>query len=144
MVEDNSDNLEVRRQALRDDLLGELKEPCEVRQNPDGAEWFEAGDPPEVVVRLKGYTVSVYRYEMTWRGPHEPRATPKLLGTVNWRQTKASTVDMICHMLIADAREHRRAKFRTCRYCRKVFGPEHMHSDDVCHGCAERHLGVVH
>jgi hypothetical protein len=24
------------------------------------------------------------------------------------------------------------------------FPPEHRDGDDVCHGCAERHLGVVH
>jgi hypothetical protein len=33
---------------------------------------------------------------------------------------------------------------RTCRYCGGRFVPGHMHSKDVCQGCAERELGVVY
>ena len=33
---------------------------------------------------------------------------------------------------------------RPCRECGRRFAPGHMHSDDVCQGCAERHLGVTH
>ena len=41
------------------------------------------------------------------------------------------------------ARERRDAALRTCRYCDRRFTPGHMHSTDVCQGCAERHLGVT-
>lgn len=37
----------------------------------------------------------------------------------------------------------RQKEFRECRFCRESLPPEHMH-EDVCHGCAEKHLGVVH
>jgi hypothetical protein len=42
------------------------------------------------------------------------------------------------------ARERREAALRTCRYCGERCVPGHMHSEDVCQGCAERHLGVAH
>ena len=47
------------------------------------------------------------------------------------------------------AHEHHEASHKTpaaemrCRFCGKELPPEHRHSD-VCHGCAERGLGVVH
>jgi hypothetical protein len=45
---------------------------------------------------------------------------------------------------LARARARREAARRSCRYCGERFSPGHMHSEDVCQGCAERHLGVVH
>jgi hypothetical protein len=36
------------------------------------------------------------------------------------------------------------ARRRTCRFCGNSFNPGRMHAGDVCQGCAERHLGVVH
>ena len=43
-------------------------------------------------------------------------------------------------------RAHSRLKaaLRTCRYCQERFTPGHMHAADVCQGCAERELGVLH
>lgn len=34
--------------------------------------------------------------------------------------------------------------FRRCLLCDEICNAGHMHSDDTCQGCAERHLGVVH
>lgn len=34
--------------------------------------------------------------------------------------------------------------FRQCTMCIELCNAGHMHSDDTCQGCAERHLGVVH
>lgn len=42
------------------------------------------------------------------------------------------------------ARKRRQSKLRECRFCGERNVPGHMHSKDVCQGCAERHLGVVH
>jgi hypothetical protein len=36
------------------------------------------------------------------------------------------------------------AQRQTCRFCGKSFNPGSMHEDDVCQGCAEEHLGVIH
>jgi hypothetical protein len=46
--------------------------------------------------------------------------------------------------LIKGAREMRRARYRTCRYCEKQQPPEWMEDDDVCVACAQRESGVVH
>jgi hypothetical protein len=48
----------------------------------------------------------------------------------------AATIDRV--------RVLREAALRTCRYCGARNTPGHMHSEDVCQACAERHLGVVH
>lgn len=45
---------------------------------------------------------------------------------------------------VASAHQRGEAARRECRYCEGRFVPGHMHSQDVCQGCAERHLGVVH
>ena len=45
--------------------------------------------------------------------------------------------------LLQEAIARRDAEFIPCRYCGRPTPPEHRHRD-VCHGCAERHLGVVH
>ena len=46
--------------------------------------------------------------------------------------------------VITRARAAGIARRQTCRYCRETFNPGWMHDADVCQGCAERHLGVVH
>lgn len=76
-----------------------------------------------------------------WAGPHELVKNPQLAGSVNWSQTDAGVV---YRGLIKKARARRRRTFRTCRYCGGMFGPEHKHSPDVCDGCAEVHLGIIH
>lgn len=46
--------------------------------------------------------------------------------------------------VVSQVRRRYAAALRRCRYCGQQRTPGHMHSEDVCHGCAERHLGVVH
>ncbi len=125
-------------------LVEELGQPVRSERGMDGAEWFEAGNPPEVVIRLDQTTASVYRYEAGWDGPERPFVRPAILATVHWREIGVTRTWMLCHTLIEEARAQRRATFRKCRYCKKSFGPEHMHSADACQGCAEKHLGVVY
>lgn len=38
----------------------------------------------------------------------------------------------------------REEAMRACRFCKTECVPGHMHTDNICQGCAERHLGVVH
>jgi hypothetical protein len=48
---------------------------------------------------------------------------------------------------LSTARARRSANLRTCSFCGEQLVPGHLHvmdSRNVCHGCAERHLGVVH
>ena len=41
------------------------------------------------------------------------------------------------------AKAARRAQYRTCRFCGERYPPERRSEVDVCHGCAEKHLGIV-
>jgi hypothetical protein len=45
---------------------------------------------------------------------------------------------------LESARRSRADAVRPCIYCEIGYTPGHMHSDNVCQGCAEKHLGVVH
>jgi len=45
---------------------------------------------------------------------------------------------------IKRARARGIARLQTCRFCEQRFNPGWMHNDEVCQGCAERHLRVVH
>jgi hypothetical protein len=42
------------------------------------------------------------------------------------------------------AKQARQKEFRACRFCGKKFPPEHRDDRNTCHGCAEKHLGVVY
>ena len=119
---------------------------------PAGPEWFvglppEAesyGEPPEVVVERIDTEIHISRFEQEWPLPYKPAVNPVLLGSVRWSELAPAVALELCRLLIDEAGRQRREAFRTCRYCGRTLGPEHMQTDDVCHGCAERHLGVVH
>ncbi len=52
-----------------------------------------------------------------------------------------------CEVEVLDAIEaavgHRQAQFKECRFCKLEFPPEHM-TEDACHNCASKHLGLVY
>lgn len=102
------------------------------------------GDPPEVVVERTDDEVRISRFELEWPHPYDPVVNPVLLGSVRWPELAPDIALEVCRLLIDEAGRQRREAFRTCRYCKKTLGPEHMHTEDVCQGCAERYLGVVH
>ena len=61
-----------------------------------------------------------------------------------WKRYRfAALSDKSLERLIRAARDARRNEFIPCRYCQRLVPPEHRHGD-VCHGCAERHEGIVH
>ena len=76
-----------------------------------------------------------------WPTPYTPCPTSRLWRRVAWE-------DIPDHMALAtlleEASAARRQEFTTCRYCGGSFPPERRHSQDVCHGWAERHFGVLH
>ncbi|MDA0300904.1 MAG: hypothetical protein O2822_00080 [Chloroflexi bacterium] len=73
-------------------------------------------------------------------GAYEPTESSRL-----WRRVSAARVDDgALGDLISKARAARIAEFKRCRYCGETFPPERRHSVNVCDGCAEAHLGVVH
>jgi predicted RNase H-like nuclease len=60
-----------------------------------------------------------------------------------WKRLEPDVVDAVLETEMATARRTRAAEFATCRYCGKRMPAEHRVSDDVCHGCASAHEGVV-
>lgn len=75
--------------------------------------------------------------DVGWDGPHTPRSC--------LRDVEHLPIARERDLKLA-ARRVRAARARAltrCRFCREQNVPGHMH-EDVCHGCAERHLGVVH
>ena len=144
MTDEESRDLRAEAQMLRDMLNSELGEPCNRSQSPDGSEWLEAGEPPEVVVRLDNESISVYRYQAGWDGPAHPYVRSQCLVTVFWSRMRVVETLTLLASIIDQERAARRATFGKCRYCGRINGPEHMHESDVCQSCAEKHLGVVY
>jgi hypothetical protein len=61
-----------------------------------------------------------------------------------WRRIKVGDVsDDELNLILSKALKARQSQFKRCRYCGNSFPPEHRDSD-VCHGCAENILGIVH
>ena len=73
-----------------------------------------------------------------WPHPHEPMMA---WNTVRrWKtQPNAARLDRTRKAVVARGRF-----FRICSICHELNNGGHMHSKDVCQGCAEREFGVVH
>jgi hypothetical protein len=125
-------------------MIHELPQPVNQETGLDGATVLVGGDPGEVVVRLTRSSAAVSEFAVQWQGPYEPITRPILFGSIRWRNLDSIHALMILNALILSARESRRAKYRTCRFCETVKPPEWMHADDVCQPCAEKHLGIVY
>jgi len=77
---------------------------------------------------------------LAWPHPGIPAPSSRL-----WRRVDLDDFDSVdLSSLLKSARAARRRQFHVCRYCGRKVPPEHRHSQDVCHGCAEQHLDVVH
>ena len=73
-----------------------------------------------------------------WKSPAEPIARWKVVR--RWPSAPPSDeLDAATSDLLKDPRY-----FLLCTICRIQVPRGHMHSDEVCQGCAEKHLGVVH
>jgi hypothetical protein len=72
-------------------------------------------------------------------GAYGPVASSRL-----WKRVQESEItDIELETLLNEAVKERQKEYKNCRFCKARFPPEHMHGD-VCHGCAEKYLGVVH
>ncbi len=103
--------------------------------------WWLAGDPVQLMLSADQWSrtlvLAVPRGE--WRGPGELVYVP----------TRPFHVELhdppeVIQRAVADALRSRRSNFRYCRYCRYQMAPEYRHEPNVCMGCSERWLGVVH
>ena len=92
-----------------------------------------------IIVILGVDTLELRLPRVVWDGPH----TPMQLSTL-WRRLDLGELHMgDLPNLLAAALAARRAQLTTCRYCGKAVPPEHRFNENTCHGCAQRHLGVV-
>lgn len=118
--------------------------------------WAAAGHPdPFVEVRHELTCVVIGTLETLWDGPASPLPVVRVRAVVpsplavasmdhrhglRWDRTRLERA-------IAAAERARRRSIRPCALCDEPTPPEHGERDDehgfACHGCMERHLGVV-
>lgn len=125
-------------------LSTRLPAPIEQQQAADGTVLFTGGSPGEVVVHLTETSVIVAEYAGEWDTPYSFTVRPRRVGILKWRRLPDESLMAALDHLVKGARETRRARYRTCRYCDVVNPPEWMDSDEVCTGCADQQMGVVH
>lgn len=98
--------------------------------------WGEEG----VVLVLTPEAIELRLPTLEWtHGTHGPVPSSRLWQRHRWGGLKG---DKLWHKL-ALAKQKREEEFRECRYCGQRVPPEHRIGEDVCHGCASTHLGVV-
>jgi len=130
-----------------DKLLRDLKAllPTLVAEEPcDDGVRLTAGDPCEIVVQISGNEVHFSQFALEWEGSHEAVIRPLPIATIHWRtllkKERTQTFKLLVEMIV----KRRRKLYRVCQYCERLVPPESLHGEKTCHGCAERHLGVVH
>jgi hypothetical protein len=137
-------DLSERYEQLIAFLTTHLPAPIEQSELEEGVIEFTGGSPAEVIARLTGTHVMVSEYSVKWETPFKPVATPRRVGTVNWRRLPESTVMSVVGQLIKGAREMRLSRYATCRYCEKRTPPEWMEADDICSACARLESEAIH
>lgn len=119
------------------EVLAHLKDP-EVSRTRDVIQ-IELGGEKGIVLLVTREALELRLPTIEWPGPHDPVDASKL-----WRRVQWDDIDPDeCEDLINAAMKAREQEFIECKYCGEEFPLERRYSDDVCHGCAERHEGVV-
>ena len=101
----------------------------------DGELW--GGDPPTVVAAIKDGKIHIMQATIEWQGPHSPTHKKRAF-TRRPLRTPAAEIARLTNL----AHGKRLEEYTWCPKCHKTFEPEHT-TGGVCHGCAERELGVV-
>jgi hypothetical protein len=123
-------------------IAAHLPDPVSVEDGEADETWFTAGDPGEVIVRLRNRAVSVYEFAIRWTGGRQI-VRPRLVGTLLPRGVDDARAMGIVESLIAAARERRVGPYQACRVCARRQPPEFMH-DEFCAECADGMSGTVH
>lgn len=101
--------------------------------------WYTAGEPGEVVVRLRHSTVTVFEYAVESKGSAQI-VRPRRIGGLRAAGVDDSRAMSIVEGLIAAARDRRLDRFRTCRVCDRRRPPEWMRDEGLCQSCADQSL----
>lgn len=132
---DHEDEL-ARAEQTEAKVLNRLHSECVFEHMVQITEPGERG----LSIFIRPDTIEISFTVIVWSGPHNLIPSTRL-----WRRIdREGLTDDGVRKLLAKARKARAAEFRTCRYCRKEYPPEHRHSHNVCHGCAEKYQGIVH
>ena len=98
----------------------------------------ELGDYGIILLLLPDF-IDIRLPSTDWVTPYTPIPSSSF-----WKRIEISSVsEDELPKLVEQGRKARRRQFKKCKYCEKRFPPEHRHGD-VCHGCAEGKLGIVH
>lgn len=100
--------------------------------------WIDGGE--NVAVLTSQGHVIVGWSEIVWRGP----VPPPNLTLRNPMHLAPLTDSARLSAAIERARKIGLKRRQICGFCGVSFNPGRRHDRDVCHGCAERRLGVVH
>ena len=125
-----------------DTLARSLGRPWfELPKPDDEGVCFVNGTPAQVMVCLDPQRVVVGQPNLVWEG-YAPKF---VLGKVNLEATwdDFPTIEALADAARAAASARRRT-FHWCRYCREQHDPGNLSEKDVCRGCAEDVLHVVH
>ena len=108
---------------------------------------FTLDDPGGLIVVVTPEALEIRLPTVGWTsgyaGPMSSSRLHKRVRFVNGAEVEVENVAK----LISLARRKRQQETRPCAFCQTPTPPEHAHSVDgkwVCHGCSERHLGIVH
>jgi hypothetical protein len=100
-------------------------------------------DERGVVLLVTPEAVELRFPTVDWLGPHSPAVSSRLLERIVLKDI--DDAELVSR--VDEARQKRHNEFVPCHYCQRPTPPEHRHKIDgktVCHGCAERHEGIVH
>jgi hypothetical protein len=125
-------------------LSTHLPSPVEQMEDVNGILVFRGGSPIEVMATLTHTSVIIDEFAVRWETPVSAVERPRRVGALNWRRLPESTLMTVVGQLIKGTREVRRSRYKACRFCGRTNPPEWLHHDNVCQGCAEAELGMIH
>jgi hypothetical protein len=125
-------------------LGSNLPQPVEQQDDGAGGIIFTGGSPGEVVAHLTELRLAIAEFSVEWDTPDTFQVKPRRVGVIRWRRLPEIDLMNAAGSLIKGAREMRLSRYRICRYCEKSNPPEWMRDENVCQGCAQQELGVVH
>jgi hypothetical protein len=102
---------------------------------------IDYGGHEGIVILVTAEAIELRLPTVEWTmGAYRPAASSRLWKRADW----CEITDIALKSFFNDALKQRKSEFKKCRYCERKIPPEHMHANDDCQGCAEKHLGVVH
>jgi hypothetical protein len=99
---------------------------------------IDCGGEKGILILVTPESIELRLSTLEWKDQHLPNLSSRF-----WKRIQANeTTDIELETLLKEAIKERQNEFRNCSYCGMTYTPERMHSEDVCHVCAEDHLGV--